>query len=165
MSFLRIRRRRLAGAERGSCISQGPLDLTCGRVRAAEHAPRGRFNLLERIYGLAKIVERGGRVRVERRLVTRPHSERVIMRRPKDASRNGQRFARQRLCFFEAHRVDEPHCIAERFSKGFFMCLAIELQASGVDFSLQKHGLLMPSKRVIRVRKIALHGEKAELYA
>ena len=34
-------------------------------MRATEHAPRGRFYLLERIYGLAEIVGRGAGVVVE----------------------------------------------------------------------------------------------------
>ena len=59
---LRIAWRRLAGAERGSRVSQGSLDRLCGRVRTAEHAPRGPFRLLERRHGLAEIVERGGGV-------------------------------------------------------------------------------------------------------
>ena len=48
----------LGGAERGSRGSQIPLNPICGRVRAAEHAPRGRFDLLERRHGLTEIVER-----------------------------------------------------------------------------------------------------------
>jgi hypothetical protein len=50
------RRRRLAGAERGS---QGVLNLRYERVRATHHAPGGPCRLLERGHGLAKIVERG----------------------------------------------------------------------------------------------------------
>jgi pyruvate kinase len=45
-------------------------------VRAAEHAPRGRFYLLERRHGLAEIVERGAPVSVERLRVIPPHPER-----------------------------------------------------------------------------------------
>ena len=51
-----------AGAEGGSRFSQPALNSFCERVRAAEHAPRDRFYLLERLYGLAEVVERGGRV-------------------------------------------------------------------------------------------------------
>ena len=50
---------RFAGAERGSRDSQGCLNPRCERVRAAEHPPRDPFNFLERIHGLAEIVERG----------------------------------------------------------------------------------------------------------
>ena len=43
-------------------------------MRAAEHAPRDRFYLLERRHGLAEIVERGTVVSVERHRVNLPHS-------------------------------------------------------------------------------------------
>ena len=57
--YLRLsRRRRLAGAERGSRLSQGNLNIRYERVRATEHAPCGRFHLFERRHGLAEIVER-----------------------------------------------------------------------------------------------------------
>ena len=42
------------------------LNLRCDRVRAAEHAPRGPFQLLERRHCLAEIVERGAGVPAER---------------------------------------------------------------------------------------------------
>jgi hypothetical protein len=51
------RRRRFAGAERGSRVSQGSFHLQNGRVRAAEHAPRDPFRLLERRHGLAGFVD------------------------------------------------------------------------------------------------------------
>ena len=60
------RRRRFAGAERGSRVLQGLLSHLCGRVRAAEHAPHDPFRVLERRHGLAEIVERGAVVLVER---------------------------------------------------------------------------------------------------
>ena len=41
------------------------LNLRCERVRAAEHAPRGRFDLLERRHALSEIIERGAGVREE----------------------------------------------------------------------------------------------------
>ena len=56
----RRRGQRFAGAERGSRVSQILLNSVCGRVCAAEHAPRGPFRVLERRHGLAEIVERGG---------------------------------------------------------------------------------------------------------
>ena len=58
-------RRRLAGAERGSRVSQVALKNWYMRVRATEHAPRGRFYLLKHCRGLAEIVERGSGVRAE----------------------------------------------------------------------------------------------------
>ena len=56
------RRRRFAGAERGSRVLQGGLNPSFGRVRATEHAPGGLFRALERRHGLAEIVERGAPV-------------------------------------------------------------------------------------------------------
>ena len=50
---------RFAGAKRGSRVSKVALNPRCERVRAAEHAPRDAFNLLERIHGQAEIAERG----------------------------------------------------------------------------------------------------------
>ncbi len=68
-----LRRRRLAGAEHDSRASRGlqrVLNVHCDRMRAAEHAPRGPFRVLERRYGLAEIVERGAGVLAERYSVT-----------------------------------------------------------------------------------------------
>ena len=56
----------LAGAERGSRLLQIALNVHCERVRGAEHAPRSPHQVLDRRHGLAKIVERGGGVQVER---------------------------------------------------------------------------------------------------
>ena len=64
------------GAERGSRVSQAALNPRRDRVRAAEHAPRCPSRVLEHIHGLAEIVERGGRVLVDRPRVKRPHLER-----------------------------------------------------------------------------------------
>ena len=65
-----FRRRRLAGAERGSRAScrgspssTPPLSAVC---EPTEHAQRGRFHALERRHGLAEIAERGAGVSVER---------------------------------------------------------------------------------------------------
>ena len=52
------RRRRLAGAETSLRDLQGTLNPRCDRVRAAKHAPRGPFHVLERRHSLAQIVER-----------------------------------------------------------------------------------------------------------
>ena len=61
---------RFARAERGSRVLQGSLNIHYGRVRAAKHAPRGAFRVLERRHGLADIGERGAGVQVERLRVT-----------------------------------------------------------------------------------------------
>ncbi|CAH0370195.1 unnamed protein product, partial [Pelagomonas calceolata] len=52
-------------AEHGSRVSQASPKPFCGRVRAAHHAPRNTFSVLERRYGFANIVERGVGVFVE----------------------------------------------------------------------------------------------------
>ena len=62
MNLRLTRRGRLAGAKRGSRVSQIVLNPLCGWVRAAEHPPRNPFYVLERRHGLAEIVERGGGV-------------------------------------------------------------------------------------------------------
>ena len=69
-------------------------------MRAAEHAPRDPFPVLERRYGLVEIVERGTGVHVERIRVTTTHRDRQIMTIPEDASRYGYQFAQQCLDFF-----------------------------------------------------------------
>ncbi len=79
------------GAERGSRVSQAALNPRRDRVRAAEHAPRCPSRVLEHIHGLAEIVERGGRVLVDRPRVKRPHLERVFMNAP----HHRHRFAHQ----------------------------------------------------------------------
>ena len=58
--------RRLAGVERGSRLSQIVLNNRCERIPTAEHAARSPGCLLECRHGLAKIVERGAVVCVER---------------------------------------------------------------------------------------------------
>ena len=55
------------------------LNHGCGRVRTAEHAPRGPFRVLERRYGLAEMVERRAGVQVERRPCEFPHPEREFL--------------------------------------------------------------------------------------
>ena len=93
---LRAPRRRLAGAERGSCVVQDALKSSCCRVRAAEHAPCNPFRVLERRDGLAEMVERGGGVQVERPRVIHPDPERGYIRRSENAWRHGNQFAQQR---------------------------------------------------------------------
>ena len=75
---------------------------TYGWMRAAEHAPRGPFRLLESCHGLADIVERAV---VERLRVIPPHLERDIMTLSKNASRHGNHVAQQCLGFFEALQI------------------------------------------------------------
>ena len=58
-------------------------------MRAAEHAPRDRFYLLERIRGLAKIIERGFRVFTNCIPVVQPQLERDIIIITENASRGG----------------------------------------------------------------------------
>ena len=59
------RRRRVTGAERGSRVTQGGLNVHCDWVRSTEHAPRDPCRLLERRHGFVEIVERGGGVVVD----------------------------------------------------------------------------------------------------
>ena len=73
--FLRTPRRRFAGAERGSRVSQVCPNIRCERVRTAEHAPRNPFQFLERSNSLAHIVERGAGVVVEHPRVIPPQRE------------------------------------------------------------------------------------------
>ena len=73
-----LRRRRFAGAERGSRVSQSAVNVLCERVRAPEHAPRGPSSVLERRHGLAESVERGVGVPVERLRVPLLHGHDVI---------------------------------------------------------------------------------------
>ena len=76
--------------ERLSRLLEAFLNRSCDWVRATEHAPRGPFRVIERIYGLAEIVERGGGVLVERPRVIQLHPEREMMNLAESASRHGQ---------------------------------------------------------------------------
>ena len=87
---------------RGSHGSQGSLNSRRERVCAAEHAPRGRFHILERRHALADIVECGAVGPAECVRVIPPHPERGFMTLAVNASRHGQCSAQQRLGFFEA---------------------------------------------------------------
>ena len=71
--YLGTPRRRFAGAEDGSRVSQGTLISHCDRVRATEYAPRDPCSVLERRHGLAEIVERRAGVEAERLRVNFPH--------------------------------------------------------------------------------------------
>ena len=138
---------------------QHALNMHYERMRAAEHALRGPFNLLERRHGLAEIVERGAGVHVERRCVKCPHPEREIMRVSENASRQGNRLAQQRLGFFEAFPFYKGQRVVDGCYECIFIIFAMELQISGVYVSLHAHGLFVPSKLLIRHRKIALNVE------
>ena len=70
-------------------------------MRATEHAPRDPFRLLERIYGFADIVERGGWIVVERIGVRPPQCKREMMTLSENTSRRGYRFAQQCFGLFE----------------------------------------------------------------
>ena len=61
---LRAPRRRLAGAEGVSRVSQVALNFGCEWMRTTQHSPRGWFRLRERRHGLAEIVERRAVVHV-----------------------------------------------------------------------------------------------------
>ena len=84
-----------AGAERFSRFSYGVLKFRCERVRATEHATRGPFRLLERIHGLADIVEGGAIDSTERDRVIPPQPEHDDMTLPENASRRRNPFAQQ----------------------------------------------------------------------
>ena len=86
MSFLQTRRRRLAGGERGSGVSQGLIKSPFERMCAAKNTTPGPCRLLESRHSLAEIVERGGGVLVERPRVSPPHREREFMTIPENAS-------------------------------------------------------------------------------
>ena len=94
-----------AGAEHHSRIPQGTLNLCYVWVRAAEHAPRGLFQILEGRHGLAEIVERGAGVKVERPRIKPPQFERIFIAYANNSSRHGHHFAQQRLGFFEALQI------------------------------------------------------------
>ena len=82
------RRRRLASAERGTRFSQKAINLHRERMLAAKHATRDPIRVLERRYGLAKIVERGGGVRPR---VIQPHRQRDFITVSEDALGHGYR--------------------------------------------------------------------------
>ena len=69
---------------------------------ASKHAPRDPHRVLERLHGLAEIVERRAGVPVERLRVTPPHFVQEVMTFSESPSDDGHRFAYQRLGFFEA---------------------------------------------------------------
>jgi hypothetical protein len=68
----------------------------------SEHAPCDPGSLLERRHGLAKIIECGAVVFVERPCVMPLSLEREVMRVTEDALRHRDRFVHQFLGLFEA---------------------------------------------------------------
>ena len=125
----------VAGTERCSRLSQGPLNPLCERVLAPEYAPRCPFRLLERRHGLVEISESGVVVTVERLRVIPLHPERNLMILPDNTSRHGHHFAQQRLGFFEAPESKKCRRVVVGSRKGSSIFLAKELQTSGVDVS------------------------------
>jgi hypothetical protein len=77
----------------------GTLDPSCGRVRAAEHAPRNPCRFLERRHGFAEIAERGAIVSTERQPVAPPHIDRELSTLAEHAPRHRQCIAHQCLHF------------------------------------------------------------------
>ena len=71
-------------------------------MRAAEHASRGPFQLLERRHGLSEIVERGAGASIERDRVFPPQTEREIIILAETTPGHGYHFAQPCLGFFEA---------------------------------------------------------------
>ena len=67
----------------------------------------------------------------ERVRVTRPHPEREIMIRSKNALRHGNCFAQQRLGFFEAIYPHKGVRVVVGCNESSFMFFAVELQTSG----------------------------------
>ena len=63
---------RFTGVERGSRVSQFGLNPRGEWVRGPEDAPRGPFQVIERLNALTEIVERGTGVLVERPRVIQP---------------------------------------------------------------------------------------------
>ena len=127
--------RRLAGAERGSRVSQVVFNPPCGWVRASKHAPRNPTRVLERRHGLAEIVERGTVVLVERRRANPPRLERGVMTFTENASRHRHRFAQQRLGLFEALLSKKGRRVVVGRQEGGAMFLTMQLQTSGVYIS------------------------------
>ena len=91
--------------------------------------PRFR-NGFKRRHGLAEVVEQGGGVAEERHRVNPPHLEREYMPFSENASRHGDRFAEQRLGFFDALKTNKERSVVVGRSDGCDVFLAIEFQTS-----------------------------------
>ena len=109
--FLLIARWRLAGGEVRAQESQTFIYLPCGRVRAPEHAPRDPICVLERLHGLAPVIERGAGLPVERQRVIPPHPEREFITLAENALRYGRYFTQQRFRFSVASLTAKVHWI------------------------------------------------------
>ena len=83
--------------ERGDLVTAEPYFL-----RAAEHAPRGPYRVLERRHRLAEIVGCGASVLVERKRIIPPHPERESIILSENAPRHRHHLAQHRLGFFVA---------------------------------------------------------------
>ena len=68
--------------------SQADFSMAYSWMRAAEHASRGSCHVLERLHGLADIVERGAFGSTEHLPVNLPHHERDLMTLSEDAPRH-----------------------------------------------------------------------------
>jgi hypothetical protein len=90
-----LRLRIFAGAERCSCFSQFVINPFRDGVRAPEHAPCNRINVLERCHRLAQIVERGAGVFVERPRVSPSQPERIFITIAENAPRRGNCLANE----------------------------------------------------------------------
>ena len=89
------------------CIQQGAVNVSVPSnvlewVRNSEHAPHGRFDLLERIQCHVEILERGVGVIANHLRVIHPHCERYFIASTEDALRHGHHIAHHRLGIFEA---------------------------------------------------------------
>jgi len=114
-------------------------------VRAAEHAPRGPFQLLELRNGFVEIIERGDGVIGERPRVSPPHPEREIIILAKNTACHTNRVAQQCLGFLEALQLKKTLRAVIGRSESLFMFFAIELQVSRVYVSSHAQGLFKPS--------------------
>ena len=85
--------------------------------------PRFR-NGFKRRHGLAEVVEQGGGVAEERHRVNPPHLEREYMPFSENASRHGDRFAQQRLGFFEALQITKGRRVVVGCGEGLFIFLS-----------------------------------------
>ena len=130
------RRRRFAGAERGSRLLQELLDLRYARVKFTEHAPDNPCRVLERRHGLVEIGERGGVVHVERSRVKRPDIERDLILATEDASSHGHYFSRQCPGFFEALQLKQGIRVVEGHKDALLVILAEVTTKYGVCVSI-----------------------------
>ena len=106
--IIRPRRRRFAGAERGSRLSQFALNAHCGRVRAAEHAARDLCRILEHRHGLAEIVERGAGVQDALKIATERADLEERLQRARDPLEIAQLLRKLKACGQDVSGVPPP---------------------------------------------------------